>query len=411
MNISKLLTDDAAVEAFVRETLRKAVYAPTGNEPLTADRKPERKASASDIFIVANAGIAFKYHGRLEWPYGDGKPDDHNTLDDSLKDDETFQRERVQKEENGCVSFRDAEKLVRAIYRIAFASPSAAEERDRHEHALLSMGDDDFSFSLPNVGRFRCNAYRQRGSLACTLRIFPFGLPDFSKMHYPPQVTDLAHLQQGLILVTGQAGSGKSTTLAHLIDQINHDPDRSGHIITVEDPIEYIYKHGYSVISQREVEHDTETFATALKAVLRQAPNVILVGEMRDFETIQTAVTAAETGQLVLSTLHTLDVANTVDRIIDVFPPLQQQQIRMQLSMVLKAVVSQEMVDAIAPDGSKIRVPLFEVMRIDSSIAPLIRTGRTQQLGNYFKYNAGNGMLTRDVCRRQLEAQGIRFVD
>ena len=250
MNIAKLLTDDAGTEAFVRETLRKAVYPPTGEEHKPGGSQPQ-KSSASDIFIVANAGIAFKYHGRLEWPYGDGKPDDHNMLDDSLKDNETFLRERAQKEENGCVSFRDAEKLVRAIYRIAFSSPSAAEERARHEQALFSMGDDDFSFSLPNVGRFRCNTYRQRGSLACTLRIFPFGLPDFSRMHYPPQVTNLANLQQGLILVTGQAGSGKSTTLAHLIDQINHNPDRSGHIITVEDPIEYIYKHGYSVISQR----------------------------------------------------------------------------------------------------------------------------------------------------------------
>ena len=276
---------------------------------------------------------------------------------------------------------------------------------------FLETGDDDFSFSVSGIGRFRCNAYRQRGSLACTLRIFPFGLPDFSKMHYPKQVTELADLEQGLILVTGQAGSGKSTTLAHLIDKINNDPSRSGHIITVEDPIEYIYKHGYSIISQREVEHDTEDFAAALKAVLRQAPNVILVGEMRDFETIQTAVTAAETGQLVLSTLHTLDVANTVDRIIDVFPPLQQQQIRMQLSMVLKAVVSQEMVDALTPNGERIRVPLFEVLRIDSSIAPLIRTGRTQQLGNYFKYNAGAGMLTKDACRKMLEAEGIRILE
>ena len=399
MDITRLLVTPEDTEKFIRQVLTAAVDGGADN------------AAASDIFIVAGAGIAFKRKGKLNWPYGDGKPNDKNTIDDSYKDDETWKREQEEKRENGCVTFRDAEKLVLALYRVAFPSEGQAEERKRHEQALLSRGDDDFSFSVSGIGRFRCNAYRQRGSLACTLRIFPFGLPDFSKMHYPKQVTELAELEQGLILVTGQAGSGKSTTLAHLIDKINNDPSRSGHIITVEDPIEYIYKHGYSIISQREVEHDTEDFAAALKAVLRQAPNVILVGEMRDFETIQTAVTAAETGQLVLSTLHTLDFANTVDRIIDVFPPLQQQQIRMQLSMVLKAVVSQEMVDALTPNGERIRVPLFEVLRIDSSIAPLIRTGRTQQLGNYFKYNAGAGMLTKDACRKMLEAEGIRILE
>ena len=399
MDITRLLVTPEDTEKFIRQVLTAAVDGGADN------------AAASDIFIVAGAGIAFKRKGKLNWPYGDGKPNDKNTIDDSYKDDETWKREQEEKRENGCVTFRDAENLVLALYRVAFPSEGQAEERKRHEQALLSRGDDDFSFSVSGIGRFRCNAYRQRGSLACTLRIFPFGLPDFSKMHYPKQVTELAELEQGLILVTGQAGSGKSTTLAHLIDKINNDPSRSGHIITVEDPIEYIYKHGYSIISQREVEHDTEDFAAALKAVLRQAPNVILVGEMRDFETIQTAVTAAETGQLVLSTLHTLDVANTVDRIIDVFPPLQQQQIRMQLSMVLKAVVSQEMVDALTPNGERIRVPLFEVLRIDSSIAPLIRTGRTQQLGNYFKYNAGAGMLTKDACRKMLEAEGIRILE
>jgi twitching motility protein PilT len=395
MNISKMLTDEAAADGFIRQVLHTAI---------------ETDTAASDIFIVVGAGIAFKRDGRLQWPFGDGRPQDHNTIDDSRKDAATLERERLEKLENGCVMFMDAQKLVQAVYRTAFPREAQQDEKKRHLDTLLSAGDDDFSFSVAGLGRFRCNAYRQRGSLACTIRVFPFGLPDFSRMHYPPQVTALAQLQQGMVLVTGQAGSGKSTTLAHLIDHINNDPNRSGHIVTVEDPIEYIYRHNYSLISQREVEHDTESFASALKAVLRQAPNVILVGEMRDFETIQTAVTAAETGQLVLSTLHTLDVANTIDRIIDVFPPLQQQQIRMQLSMVLKAVVSQEMVDAIDPNGQKIRVPIFEVLRIDSSIAPLIRTGRTQQLNNYFKYNAAAGMLTKEVCRRQLEAQGIQLL-
>ncbi len=405
MNISKLLTDEASIDRFIYQVLQQAV---TGVSDLLGESG--HTGAASDVFIVANAGIAVKRHGRLEWPFGEGKANDHNTIDDSYKDAATLDRERQEKLENGCVMFLDAQKLVQAVYRIAYPRPNQQEEKERHQNALFSKGDDDFSFSVKDLGRFRCNAYRQRGSLACTIRIFPFGLPDFSKMHYPPQVTDLANLQQGMVLVTGQAGSGKSTTLAHLINYMNNDPNRSGHIVTIEDPIEYIYRHNHSVISQREVEHDTETFATALKAVLRQAPNVILVGEMRDFETIQTAVTAAETGELVLSTLHTLDVTNTIDRIIDVFPPLQQQQIRMQLSMVLKAVVSQEMVDALDPDGKKIRVPLFEVLRIDSSIAPLIRTGRTQQLNNYFKYNAAEGMLTKEVCRRQLEAQGIRLL-
>lgn len=393
MNISKKLTGPDAAKTLIFEILTVAVHG--GAE------------AASDIFIVTGTGIAVKRGGRLEWPFGEGKTNDRNTIDDSLKDDETVLRERAERTENGNLSFRDAETLVLAVYDAAFPRPDQQAAKETRLQALRTTGDNDFSFSVPKLGRFRCNAYRQRGTLACTIRVFPFGLPDFTKMHYPAAVTELADLRSGLVLVTGAAGSGKSTTLAYLIDRINNDPERSGHIVTIEDPIEYIHRHNYSLISQREVEQDTGSFASALKAVLRQAPNIIQVGEMRDFETIQTAVTAAETGQLVFSTLHTLDVVNAIDRIIDVFPPLQQQQIRMQLSMVLRAVISQEMIEAVTPSGETVQVPIFEVLRINSSIAPLIRTGRTQQLGSYFRYNADEGILTREACRRWLESHGL----
>ena len=280
----------------------------------------------------------------------------------------------------------DTARMIAEIYRIAGTRESASLER---------TGDDDFSFSLADVSRFRCNAYRQRGTLAAVLRVVPFGLPDASTLHIPPEVMSLADMRRGLVLVTGSAGSGKSTTLACLIDRI--DRSRSEHIITIEDPIEFLYPHRESIVSQREVAHDTETFQTALRASLRQAPDVILLGEMRDYETISTALTAAETGHLLFSTLHTVGAAKTIDRLIDVFPAEQQQQVRVQLSMVLQAVVSQQLLPCV--HGG--RVPAFEVMRVNRAVRNMIREGKVHQLDNVIFSGVSEGMrsMDNDLCR------------
>ena len=273
-----------------------------------------------------------------------------------------------------------SEELIRQIYQLA----------GRNIEALLEDGDDDFSFSVKGAGRFRCNAYKQRGSLAAVLRIVTFGLPDSERMHIPQAVTDLYRQKNGMILVTGPAGSGKTTTLACLIDRINQK--RSGHIITIEDPIEYIHSHQKCLVSQREIDLDTENYATALRAALRQTPDVILLGEMRDFETIQTALTAAETGQLLLSTLHTVGAAKTIDRIVDVFPAGQQAQVRVQLSMVLRAVVSQRLLPVV--DGGL--EPVFEIMIVTPAIQNMIREGKIHQMDNVIYSGGDLGMRTMD---------------
>jgi len=215
----------------------------------------------------------------------------------------------------------------------------------------------DLSYGIPGLSRFRVSAYSQRGSVAMVFRIIAFGVPSFASLNMPPILEKLSMEERGLILVTGTTGSGKSTTLAAMIDYINEN--RTCNIITVEDPVEYLHKDKKSIISQREIGFDTLTFANALKGALRQDPDVILVGEMRDLETIETALTAAETGHLVMSTLHTLDAAETVNRIISVFPPFHQRQVRMQLSGVIKGVISQRLVPK--ADG-KGRVPAVEIM-------------------------------------------------
>ena len=271
----------------------------------------------------------------------------------------------------------------------------------RSSERVLAGGDDDFSFSVRGVGRFRCNAFRQRNSMAMVLRVVTFELPDPQKFHIPDSVMALAGVTKGLVLVTGPAGSGKSTTLACLINRINET--RCDHIITVEDPIEFIHPHKKSLVSQREIEHDTENYASALRAALRQAPDVILIGEMRDFTTIQTAITAAETGQLVLSTLHTVGAANTVDRIIDVFPAAQQQQVRVQLSMVLKAVVSQQLV----PSQSGGREAAFEVMTATPAIQNMIREGKAHQMDNVIYASANAGMRAMDADLMRLCKDGV----
>lgn len=277
---------------------------------------------------------------------------------------------------------RETEALIRQTYELAGGRDIAL---------LLAEGDDDFSFSMERMCRFRCNAYRQRGTLAAAYRVVAFGLPDPQALEIPPLVMELTEQRSGMILVTGPAGSGKSTTLACMVDRINRT--RQGHIITVEDPIEYLHSHKQSLVSQREVPADAPTFARALRASLRQAPDVIMLGEMRDGETMQTAITAAETGHLLLSSLHTIGAAKTIDRIIDAFPPNQQQQVRIQLSMVLRAVVSQRLVPT--RDGSL--TPVFEVMTINSAIQNMIRDGKTHQIDNViYGGNAGQTMLSMD---------------
>ncbi|MBR5109393.1 MAG: PilT/PilU family type 4a pilus ATPase [Clostridia bacterium] len=275
----------------------------------------------------------------------------------------------------------DTEKLVQQMYDIA--------RRDiRH---LNQAGDDDFSFAIKEVSRFRCNAYKQRGSMAAICRIVNFELPDPKDMHIPDIVMSLFEMRSGMILVTGPAGSGKSTTLACLVNKINET--REGHIVTIEDPIEYLHRHKKSLVSQREVPNDAATFSRALRASLRQAPDVIMLGEMRDLDTIRTAITASETGHLLLSSLHTIGAAKTVDRIIDTFPAEQQTQIRVQLSMVLKAVVSQRLIPTV--DGK--RIPVFEVMTVNPAIQNMIRDGRTHQIDNVIYGGSDKTMLSMDA--------------
>ena len=266
----------------------------------------------------------------------------------------------------------------------------AYELSGRTREILQEEGDDDFSFAVRDLSRFRCNAYRQRGSLAMTCRVVAFGIPNPEDCHIPDVVMRLADLRSGMILVTGPAGNGKSTTLACLVDKINRT--RSGHIITIEDPIEYLHPHKQCLVSQREVPGDASTFARALRAALRQAPDVIMLGEMRDIETISTAITAAETGHLLLSSLHTLGAAKTIDRVVDAFPANQQNQIRAQLSMVLKAVVSQRLI--LTKSGEM--YPVFEVMRVTPAIQNLIREGKTHQIDNAI-FGGGEDMLSMDA--------------
>ena len=277
----------------------------------------------------------------------------------------------------------------------------AYEMGGRDFDKLHAEGDDDFSFAMPGLSRFRCNAYIQRGTVAATLRMVAFGLPDPRDLGIPDLVMDLTKHLNGMILVTGPAGSGKSTTLACMIDRINRE--RTGHIVTIEDPIEYIHNHKKSLVSQRDVPNDAPTFARALRAALREAPDVILLGEMRDIESIKIAITAAETGHLLMSSLHTTGASKTVDRILDTFPAEQQAQIRMQLSMVLRAVVSQRLVPKIG--GGQVAV--FEVMTVNPAVQNLIRDGRTHQIDNAIFGGTGQGMISMDNELQRLYRAGV----
>ena len=328
---------------------------------LTEMLKEAVEKGASDIFIVSGLPLAYKINNSIQ-----------NQSEEKLYPDAT-------------------RRMILEIYELA---------SQRDPKRLLEKGDDDFSFSLVGVSRFRVSTYKQRGSLAAVIRVVKFDLPDPVQLGVPQTVLDLGRLKKGLVLVTGPAGSGKSTTLACMIDLINRS--RNCHVITLEDPIEYLHSHKKSVVSQREISNDTESYVTALRAALRQAPNVILLGEMRDYETISTALTAAETGHLVFSTWHTVGAANTIDRVIDAFPPNQQPQIRVQLSMVLQAVVSQQLIPA--KDGSV--APAFEIMKVNGAIRNMIRESKVHQIDTVIYSSAGEGMISMDASILELYRQG-----
>ena len=329
--------------------------------------KKAAENQAADIFIVCGAVLSFKANGRMY------------ELD------------------GNALSPEDTKNLVLQIFHLA--------KRDITEEQLPER-EKDFSLSVAGVGRFRVNIYKQRGSFSAVLRYVPFhlisrplvSLSINTKLGIPVQVMQLSECKSGIVLITGVASSGKSTTLSCILDRINQS--RSGHIITIEDPIEFLHKHNRCIVSQREINIDTDSYIDALRAALRQSPDVILLGEMRDYETISVAMTAAETGQLVLSTLHTLGAANTIDRIIDVFPINQQHQIRVQLSMVLNAVVCQQLLPSV--DGGLI--PAFEIMTTNSAVRTLIRDEKTHQIDTILQ--SAGGMQTMDSCIINLFREG-----
>lgn len=305
---------------------------------------------ASDIFIVAGGPISEKIEGRI-----------HHIDDQKLLPPDT-------------------EALIKEIYTVA----------NRPIHNYLETGDDDFSFAIPGLSRFRVNAYRQRNSLAAVVRIVSFDIPKWQDINIPEKIMDIADITSGLVLFTGTAGSGKSTTQACIIDRINKT--RDCHIITLEDPIEYLHKNQRSIVSQREIAIDTADYLSALRACLRQAPDVILLGEMRDSETMRTAITAAETGHTVIATMHTKGSVNAIDRVIDSFPGAYQSQIRFQLATVLRTVVSQQMI----PDKEGNFIPAFELMHINSAIRSMIRDNKNHQIENAILAGKNEGMISMD---------------
>lgn len=313
--------------------------------------------NTSDIFIGAGRRVSFKIDGII-----------------------TGQGERV--------TVPEARELVAELYQLA----------NRPMDKFNEYGDDDFPITLAGVSRFRVSAYNQRGTPAVVIRVVLFELPNHQDLSIPPEIMKIAEEKHGLVLVTGPAGSGKTTTLACIIDAINKS--RNSHIITLEDPIEYLHRDQKSLVSQREISTDTESYLSALRACLRQAPDIVLLGEMRDHETIKTAMTAAETGHLIISTLHTVGAVNTIDRIVDVFPTGQQQQVRIQLSMLLRTVVSQQLL----PKVSGGIAPAFEIMHVNSAIRNLIREGKTHQIDNALQTSPG--MIGMDAYIMNLLKKG-----
>lgn len=266
----------------------------------------------------------------------------------------------------------------------------------------IEIGEFDTSYSVEGVGRFRINVFKEKNNDAIAIRVIALKIPTLNELNHPEVLKSIINKKRGLILVTGPTGSGKSTTLAAMINEINNT--REEHIITLEDPIEYLHNHNKCIINQREIGRDSKSYNKALKAVLREDPDVILVGEMRDLETISIAITAAETGHLVFSTLHTIGAAKTIERIIDVFPPHQQQQIKIQLASVLKAVVSQQLVETIDGNG---RVPSMEIMVTTPGIQNLIREGKTQQIESAVQTGNKYGMRTMDMSLAELCKRGV----
>ncbi len=273
----------------------------------------------------------------------------------------------------------------------------STEQRER----FLAKGELDFSFALPGISRFRANVFRQRGAMGLALRIINEHIATLDELGHPEILKSLARQSRGLVLVTGPTGSGKSTTLAAMLDLINSE--RACHILTLEDPIEFLHKHKKSIVNQREIYSDTNSFADALRAALREDPDVILVGEMRDVETIGIAVTAAETGHLVFATLHTGDAAQTVDRIIDVFPSYQQQQIRVQLSLTLQGIISQQLIPR--RDGAG-RAVAMEILTATQALRNLIREGKSHQILSVIQTGARNGMQSMDLALKNLYGAG-----
>lgn len=319
------------------------------------------KEGASDVFIVVGRPIAIRKNGTVI-----------NLGQDSIMPSA-------------------AAELINSIY--------AEAKRDISD--FLANGDDDFSFAIPSLSRFRVNCFKQRGSLSAVIRIISFSLPSFSELGIPQYIMDLAtSSNKGMVLVTGPAGSGKSTTLACMIDAINKTHNK--HIITLEDPLEFLHRHNKSIVSQREINLDTTSYVSALRAALRQSPDVILLGEMRDYETINIAMTAAETGHFLLSTLHTLGAANTIDRIIDVFPANQQRQIAVQLSMVLNAIVSQQLVPGVNGDV----VLATEIMTVTPAIRNMIRENKTPQIEGIVYSSAKPDMISMDQSLISLFKEG-----
>ena len=318
------------------------------------------KNEASDIFIISGSPIKEKTDGHI-----------HQLNDEKLFPDDT-------------------KSLISEIYASA----------NRSMDKFIQTGDDDFSFSVPSLARFRVNTYKQRNSMAAVIRIVSFDIPDYKELGIPDEVMNIADTTGGMILFTGTAGSGKSTTQACIIDRINKT--RDCHIVTLEDPIEYLHRHQKSIVSQREISIDTQDYLSALRACLRQSPDVILLGEMRDAQTIQTALTAAETGHAIIATLHTKGAVHAIDRIIDAFPSVQQPQIRTQLSLVLKTVISQQLI----PDTKGELIPAYGIMHVNNAIRNLIRDNKNHQIENSILSSSGEGMITMDQYLLKLYKKG-----
>ena len=318
------------------------------------------RKDAADIFLIAGIPVTMKCNGHQERGDGDRLMPEHVT------------------------------EIINEIYEVSGRSKTNVD-------AGL---DDDFSFAIRDIGRFRVNVFRQRGSLAAVIRVIRFGLPDPVQLGIPESVLSMADNKKGLVLITGSAGNGKSTTLACIIDRINRT--RDGHIITMEDPIEFIHRHDKSIVTQREISIDTPGYLESLRSALRESPDVILLGEMRDYDTISAAMTAAETGVLLFSTLHTSSAANTINRILDVFPANQQQQVKIQLSQILRGVVCQQLVPTV--DGSQTAV--FEIMKSTPAIQNMIREGKLHQLDSAMQSGAQEGMCTMDGSLLKLYRAG-----